>query len=1273
MMEKQKTDLMASTSLDSKFERNWYEWFDDPNALNRDRSVCRSNDIVLGNDAAAHDDDQLLLQCSLEIGKLPLTSEDIEDIGAATHVQEPFAFETNARTGAVDVQKFVEISRNGASERQEDANVSTSLFRLPGDRADFARGNSQNVPFAPGGLVAKKRQKMRTICASSSSSSSSSSCSLFDVASMLTDAPGFEFSVRFADNELVEISRVAPRQLDGDEAIVSLNIGDDDSEEEDEEEDEEEEENDSEGDNVVDDIEEKEKEKDDDNDDDDEVVEEELNLLLSGDGVDFWSMLAARKKRAKERGDADDDDEWVVTERVDVSRFAQLVPEMAIEYPFDLDVFQKEAVAHLERNESVLVAAHTSAGKTVVAEYAIALAAKHMTRALYTSPIKALSNQKFRDFKDRFGDVGLITGDVQVSPEASCLVLTTEILRSMLYKGADLIRDVEWVIFDEVHYIRDAERGVVWEEVIIMLPDHVNLIFLSATVPNTYEFADWVGRTKKKKVWVISTDKRPTPLEHYVAIEDQLFKVLDNKNNFLTLGFRSAARQFREHSKAPSSAAKSGGGGAARSRGGNRQSKQHKRSAVVAAASSNASSSSRQAGLRSNRNRWIKMAHMLRKEDLLPGVVFVFSRRRCEEIAQGLSSLDFSSGAEKAAVHQFVEASLARLSDADRSVRQVAQMRDLLKRGIGVHHSGIISIVKEVVEILFTRGLIKLLFATETFAMGVNAPARTVVFDSLEKHDGRSMRELLAGEYTQMAGRAGRRGIDKVGTVIVNCWRSMPDVSVFNKIMCGRATKLSSQFRLTYNMILNLLRVQDFRVEDMIKRSFSEVHAQRSVPAQQRVLERSEQLLGDIEDVHCIMGEPDIERYYGAASQCRALERDLMAHVIESGRAHRLLRVGTLVRVAERRRATGSHPFGAIVRTTSVIDGGAELLAFDIVAPLPPSELAAGAKGAGGKAADTFELLEAVPIYALDGIARARIKKLASTSNRSAVAEQVRRMIRFDEFGDAADVDMLDPIDDFDVDAIDFVERAEIRERLRADMGANKCHECPKLREHYAATERRAKLAERIGQLRFALSDRNLLLMPEFDARLGVLQALSYVDAGNAVLMKGRVAREFNTCTCELLATELVFDNALAELEPPEIAALFSALVFQQSADYAPLVPRLHAIADKMSEHAERLGHLQVDARIPISIDDYKRDSLHFGLVEVVDAWARGVPFAEICLLTDVQEGSIVRAISRLGETMKELRNAARIIGSSELYAKAEQASSLIKRDIIFVSSLYVR
>ena len=222
--------------------------------------------------------------------------------------------------------------------------------------------------------------------------------------------------------------------------------------------------------------------------------------------------------------------------------FRREAPEPAMTFPFELDAFQKEAAYRLERGESVFVAAHTSAGKTAVAEYAFALATKHCTRAIYTSPIKTISNQKFRDFGKDF-DVGLLTGDVSIKPEAPCLIMTTEILRSMLYRGADLIRDVEWVVFDEVHYVNDAERGVVWEEVIIMLPEHVGLVLLSATVPNVWEFADWVGRTKRKKVFVTGTTKRPVPLEHVLYFggdKDGDFHKVGERETFLPAGYKCA-------------------------------------------------------------------------------------------------------------------------------------------------------------------------------------------------------------------------------------------------------------------------------------------------------------------------------------------------------------------------------------------------------------------------------------------------------------------------------------------------------------------------------------------------------------------------------------------------------------------------------------------------------------------------------------------------------------------------------------------------------------
>ena len=563
----------------------------------------------------------------------------------------------------------------------------------------------------------------------------------------------------------------------------------------------------------------------DDDDDDDDAVDA---AGTPGSSLPLPLPSVASGARATKRKS------WAITAPVDVRNWSTLVPNPAYHFPFELDNFQKQAVLHLERNECVFVAAHTSAGKTVVAEYAIALAAQNMTRCVYTSPIKALSNQKFRDFREKFEDVGIITGDIQLNPEASCLIMTTEILRSMLYKGADLVRDIEWVIFDEVHYVNDAERGVVWEEVIIMLPSHVKLVFLSATTPNTVEFSDWIGRTKHKPVYVISTLKRPVPLEHYLFTaaggKAKMHKVMSASKEFLMRGHAAAAKALTTSKSAKRGGGRGGGGGRrgrGRGRGGSG---------------------------RAQKGQLRKLVEELKTKELLPTVFFVFSKRLCETCAHELSGVRLNSSGEQGKVRAFAASALSRLQGSDRQLPQVLRTIESAERGVGVHHGGLLPILKEVIEILFSRGLVKVLFATETFAMGVNMPARAVCFYSTRKHDGREFRDLLPGEYTQMAGRAGRRGLDAVGTVILALWGpDAPLSSDMHKMLKGKATKLESQFRLTYTMILNLLRVEGMSVEDMIKRSFSEVATQRlvgqhDIPAiTARLHARLESLTGEID------------------------------------------------------------------------------------------------------------------------------------------------------------------------------------------------------------------------------------------------------------------------------------------------------------------------------------------------------------------------------------------------------------------------------------------
>jgi antiviral helicase SKI2 len=502
---------------------------------------------------------------------------------------------------------------------------------------------------------------------------------------------------------------------------------------------------------------------------------------------------------------------WAVTTKLPPRTYEKLRPKMALSYPFELDEFQKQAVLRLERRENVFVAAHTSAGKTVVAEYGIALALKNNSRAVYTSPIKALSNQKYRDFKDKFGvdKVGIVTGDVSVNPAAQCLIMTTEIFRSMLYKGSDTTRDIEFVIFDEVHYVNDAERGVVWEEVIIMLPSSITLIFLSATTPNAQDFSDWIGRTKQKRVHLISTNKRPVPLQHFLYFDNEMFKLMEGDKNYNAAAipaankhlqeklkpkpqkeenakmqqqrmnekagkaaqvtgnnskqkqqqiFQQMQQQKQQHQNKPGSHQRGGGGGGGSVGGGKTQwtalikiLQQGGREAAgglgeinfgVARSKTILSKDTR----KEKQERQVKYEslpeemrkRMTKKEyeateyrsteeenekiegevGLLPVVVFSFSKKRCEELADFFKGQDFLTQKEKSTVHSLFSNVLDRLNPVDADLPQILRLKDMLLRGFGVHHGGLLPILKETVELLFTDSIVKVLFATETFAMG---------------------------------------------------------------------------------------------------------------------------------------------------------------------------------------------------------------------------------------------------------------------------------------------------------------------------------------------------------------------------------------------------------------------------------------------------------------------------------------------------------------------------------------------------------------------------
>lgn len=398
--------------------------------------------------------------------------------------------------------------------------------------------------------------------------------------------------------------------------------------------------------------------------------------------------------------------------------FAAEGKKPAKSYPFTLDPFQRRAIECLERDESVLVSAHTSAGKTVVAEYAIAMALRDKQRVIYTSPIKALSNQKYRDLFEEFSDVGLMTGDVTINPNASCLVMTTEILRSMLYRGSEIMREVKWVIFDEIHYMRDKERGVVWEESIIMLPHKVRFVFLSATIPNSKEFAQWIAKIHHQTCHVVYTDYRPTPLQHFVYPSggEGVYLVVDERGRFREDNFNKAMAALGSSSlgDAVEDVVARGGGKKQNAKGMGKN-------------------KTTQKGEQSDLYRIVKMV-MERHYD--PVIVFSFSKKECEQYALQIAKLDITTADEKKLIEQVFLNAIDSLSEDDRKLPQINAILPLLKRGIGIHHGGLLPILKEVIEILFQESLLKVLFATETFSMGINMPARTVIFTASRKFDG---------------------------------------------------------------------------------------------------------------------------------------------------------------------------------------------------------------------------------------------------------------------------------------------------------------------------------------------------------------------------------------------------------------------------------------------------------------------------------------------------------------------------------------------------------
>ena len=515
----------------------------------------------------------------------------------------------------------------------------------------------------------------------------------------------------------------------------------------------------------------------------------------------------------------------------------QVTSEFIAQFDFAFDEFQIQACHAVESGHGVLVAAPTGAGKTVVGEFAAFLAISNGKRCFYTTPIKALSNQKFQEFVARFGEekVGLLTGDTNINSEADILVMTTEVLRNMLYANSTTLVNLGSVVMDEVHYLADKFRGAVWEEVLIHLMESVQVISLSATVSNAEEFGEWLGEVRGETEVIVS-EHRPIPLYQHVLINDNLVDLFSQpgKINPEILALeREALRKVRIP--------------------------RHRRE---------------QWGAQESRLSRAEIIEKLNRENLLPAITFIFSRMGCDAaVKQCLAAgLKLTNTEERTEILATAEKFTANLPEDDLEVLGYREWLTALERGIAAHHAGLLPSFKNAIEDLFQRGLVKAVFATETLALGINMPARTVVLEKLTKWNGEAHVPITPGEYTQLTGRAGRRGIDIEGNAVVQ-WSPTVDSATAAGLASTRTYPLRSSFTPTYNMAINLIaRFGRERAHGSLESSFAQFQADRAVVSLVRQIKKNDSARDELlESAKCHLG--DFESYAALRSEIKDLEK----------------------------------------------------------------------------------------------------------------------------------------------------------------------------------------------------------------------------------------------------------------------------------------------------------------------------------------------------------------------------------------------------------------
>ncbi|HEV8296907.1 MAG TPA: DEAD/DEAH box helicase [Acidimicrobiales bacterium] len=816
-----------------------------------------------------------------------------------------------------------------------------------------------------------------------------------------------------------------------------------------------------------------------------------------------------------------------------------------VEYEFRLDPFQTEAIEHLRRGRSVLVAAPTGSGKTVVADHAMAEALAVGERAFYTTPIKALSNQKFRDLVARYGapTVGLLTGDNSINGDAPLVVMTTEVLRNMIYAGRGGLDSLRYVVLDEVHYLEDTYRGPVWEEVITHLPRHARLVCLSATVSNAREVADWIT-TVRGRTEAVLEETRPVELVNLFCAGD---KTSDRIHLIPTLvNGRPNPEGFRFD--------------------GDDRVRRYGRGAP------------RRPFFTPHR---VEVVDRLRDEELFPAIYFIFSRKGCDEAVRTCiaAGVRFTEAHERVRIREIVEARVAGLSDADLAVLGYTEWLAGLEVGIAAHHAGMVPPFKETVEVLFTAGLIRLVFATETLALGVNMPARTVVIEKLTKFTGDHHEFLTAGQYTQLTGRAGRRGIDTLGSA-VTLWSPFVTFQQTADLAASRWFVLRSAFRPTYNMAANLVRrYEEEDAHRLLNLSFAQYQADSAVVRlEKRLARRREDAATLARQIGArrteLVAERDASRAAAPVQRVDdALSRLRPGDVIEApdgaGRAA-VLSVAYRKAGSIRVRVVDVEGAVATIGTADLEDPPDLLGSIDLPSPFAPS----------------------------------------SRSFQREVAVRLRRM---------------------------RARRTPRVESVGRNVGRATSHGRTD-RAAWRVLEQLERAERDIVELERRVRSSNETLSRRFDDVLAVLRHWGYVEDWALTSRGERLVRIYHEC--DLAIAEALALGIFDDVDPATLAGLASCFTYEHRSPEPPPVPwfpsrDVRQRAERLRALVDELNALEVARRLPVT---RPIDPTFFPLAH---AWAAGETLETVLDEEELSGGDFVRNVKQLTDLLGQIADAA--------------------------------